>query len=246
MSDDRGDLDEQGEAQRDGLAQSLRALAGLGSNEMVLTETLTKIAEFAVAAVPGAEGAGLTFIAVNGAENLVATHPFVSAVDAVQYRLREGPCITAAATRRTVLSRSLGEDPRWPTFGEKVAELGVHSALSLPLITPNRVVGALNIYAKPKAVFFAGAARLAEQFATPAAVTVQNAHLLASAQSLVTRVQGTPNQREVIDRAMGHLVGREGLTTDEALMRLRTLATSQHKHVAEIAAAIMAGATEPP
>ena len=48
---------------------------------------------------------------------MVATDPFVGEVDAIQYRLIEGPCISAAAERRTMRSGSLGADPRWPTFG---------------------------------------------------------------------------------------------------------------------------------
>ncbi len=66
-------------------------------------------------------------------------------------------------------SGSLGAGARWPQFGSRVARLGVYSAVSLPLITPTGVVGALNVYAHAKHVFDERAAELGELFAVPAA-----------------------------------------------------------------------------
>jgi hypothetical protein len=43
--------------------------------------------------------------------------------------------VSAAAEARTVRSGSLGGDGRWPQIGSKVARLGVHSAVTLPLAT---------------------------------------------------------------------------------------------------------------
>ena len=63
--------------------------------------------------------------------------------------------------------------------------LGVHRAMSLPLIAPDGVVGAMNVYAHGKYTFDDRAAELGEIFATPAAIAVQNAHVLA-------RLDGSP------------------------------------------------------
>ena len=60
----------------------------------------------------------------------------------------------------------------------------MHSALSLPLITPDGVVGAMNVYAHDKYVFDDRAAELGEIYAEPAAIAVQNAQVLAQAQRL--------------------------------------------------------------
>ena len=65
----------------------------------------------------------------------MASAPFVVQVDAIQYGINEGPCITAAAEGRTMRSGSLSADRQWPRFGPRVGRLGVHSALSLPLVT---------------------------------------------------------------------------------------------------------------
>ena len=135
------------------LRESLTSLSRLATGQLSLEQILTQVAEFAVRAIPGADGAGLTLLENNRGDTIVATAPFVRAVDDIQYRIREGPCISAAAEGRTMRSGSLGGEPRWPRFGPRVSRLGVHSVLSLPLVTPDGVFGAMNVYAHDKNVF---------------------------------------------------------------------------------------------
>lgn len=210
------------------LSESLAALSRLGSNRMGLEDLLTRVATYAVGAIPGADGAGLTLLEEDRADTIVATAPFVTEIDDIQYGMRQGPCISAAAEARTVMSGSLGSDSRWPRFGGRVARLGVHSALSLPLMTPDGVLGAMNVYAHDKNVFDDRAAELGEIFAAPAAIAVQNAQVLAQAQRLASRLQSALETRGVIDRAVGILMSRSGGTAEGALERLRVL--SQHEH----------------
>jgi len=124
---------------------SLTALAGLSTARLGLEDLLTEVATFAVQAIPGADGAGLTLIESDRADTIVKSDPFVKAVDDIQYGLGEGPCISAATTGKAVRSGSLGGDPRWPRFGPRVSRLGVHSVLSLPLRTPDGMLGAMNV-----------------------------------------------------------------------------------------------------
>jgi putative methionine-R-sulfoxide reductase with GAF domain len=120
---------------------------------MSLVDVLTNVATFAVQAIPGADGAGLTLIESDRADTVVASEPFVREIDDVQYGLGEGPCISAAEKGEVMRSGSIGGDPRWPRFGARVGRLGVHSVLSLPLMAPDGIVGAMNVYARAKEVF---------------------------------------------------------------------------------------------
>ena len=228
-------IEDQDEALRD----SLLELSRLGSNRMGLEELLTRVARYAVQAIPGADGAGLTLIEDDRQDTIVATVAFVGEVDDIQYGIGEGPCISAARDAHTVISGSLGADPRWPRFGGAVARLGVHSAVSLPLITPDGVVGAMNVYAHAKHVFDDRAAELGEIFAAPAAVAVQNAQILAQTQRLAVRLQAALETRGVIDQAVGILRSRSGGTLAEALDRLRTLSQHEHHHLSIIAQQIV-------
>lgn len=220
----------------DDLRSSVAALSALANDELDLVQLLTRVAQWAVEAIPGADGSGLTLISKGGQPKLiVATAPFVTEIDNIQYSLEQGPCVTAAALGHTVVSGSLGSDQRWPQFGSKVARLGVHSAVSLPLITADGVVGAMNVYAHSKHAFDNRAAALGEAFAGPAAIAVQNAAILEDAVQLVEQLQAAQTARSVVDRAVGMLIGRFAANEHEALERLRAISQHEHRKLADVA-----------
>jgi GAF domain-containing protein len=226
------------------LQASLADLAGLVAASMGLEDLLAQVAGFAARAIPGADGAGVTLLQVDRADNrvevLAASAPFVAEVDEIQYVvLGEGPCITAALERRTVRSGSLGGEKLWPRFGPRVGRLGVHSVLSLPLPVADRVIGAINVYAHGKDVFDEHAAELAELFAAPAAVAVHNAQVLARAQALTDQLQAALARRPVIDQAIGILRARTGGTSEEAFDRLREISQNEHTRLGVVAQSIV-------
>jgi GAF domain-containing protein len=223
----------------DELRSSLAALSQLATGQMELTDVLTRVAEFAVRAIPGADGAGLTLIEAGHADTIVASAPFVTEVDAIQYGIGEGPCITAAAESRTMRSGSLGTDPLWPQFGPRVGHLGVHSALSLPLLTTDGVLGAMNVYAHARDAFDDRAALVGELFAVPAAIAVQNAQVLAQAKRLATQLQAALTSRTIIDQAKGILISRIGCTAEEAFDRLRQRSQSENQKVHTVAQSVV-------
>lgn len=220
------------------LRNSLSSLSQLAMSSLTLPQTLTHIAEFAVHAIPGADGAGLTLLDGDRPDTVVASDDFVVAVDRIQYSLGEGPCITAAECARTVRSGSLGGDAQWPRFGPRVGRLGVHSVLSLPLKTDDGVLGAMNVYARAKNAFDDRAATLAELFAVPAAVSVQNAQALSNALLLSEQLQKALTNRKVIDHAIGIVVSRSGCTSAEAFVKLREMSQKDHKKLADVAQSI--------
>ena len=145
----------------------------------------------------------------------------------------------SGAERRTVRSGLLAEDPLWPRFGPRVARLGVHSALSMPLVVGDVLVGAMNVYAKDRDVFDEHAARLGELFAGPAAVAVRNAQVLEQARRLTEQLQTALSSRAVIDQALGIVMGRTGGTADEAFVLLRRMSQSSNTRVNVLAQGIV-------
>jgi GAF domain-containing protein len=222
------------------LHDAMGQLAGLVTESFGLPDLLSHVATFAVHAIPGADGAGVTLLKVDRPDNMVqvlaASHPFVAEIDEIQYTLLgEGPCITAALEGRTVRSGSLGGEKMWPRFGPRVGRLGVHSALSLPLLVAEQVVGAINVYARDKDAFDDHAAELGELFATPAAVAVHNAQVLAQAQALTAQLQSALSSRPIIDQAIGILRGRTGGTAEEAFATLRQMSQADHVKLINVA-----------
>lgn len=223
------------------LRQSLTALSQLimGHGRDGLEAALTRIAEYAVRAVPGADGAGLTLVEHDRPDTIVASADFVRAVDAIQYGIGEGPCISAAAERRTVMCGSLSTDGQWPQFGPRVARLGVHSALSLPLIADGEVLGAMNIYARAHDAFDERAVELGELFAVPAAISVHNAQVLEQTGRLADQLQAALVSRSTIDRALGIVMSRTGCTEEQAFERLRAMSQAENRKVSAVAQRVL-------
>jgi GAF domain-containing protein len=233
-------VDDQFSADNADLRASLDDLAALVAGTLGLSDLLHRVAVFAARAIPGADGAGVTLLRIekgdHRVEALAASHPFVKEIDEIQYAVvKEGPCITAAMERRTVRSGSLGGEKMWPRFGPRVGRLGVHSALSLPLILPGQLVGAINVYGRGKDVFDERAAHLGEMFARPAAVAVHNAHVLAKALELTDQLQAALSSRPVIEQAIGILRARSGYSAEDGFARLRAISQGEHTKLAEVA-----------
>jgi len=97
----------------------------------------------------------------------------------------------------------------------------------------------MNVYAHDRQVFNERAAELGEIFAVPAAISVQNAQVLAQTQRLAARLQSALETRGVIDRALGIIMSRSGVTAAEALDRLRVLSQREHRKLVVVAAQII-------
>ena len=222
-----------------GLAAGLSGLAGIEAGHTTLAELLTDVSSFALRAIPGADGVGVTMIESTAPDTIVASSPFVQEIDDIQYRLGEGPCISAAAQARTTGSAELGIDESWPRFGPMAAALGIHSALSLPLILHELVIGALNVYSFAHDAFTDEARRIGELFAGPAAVAVYNARVLDQALKDRARLELALTSRSVIDQAIGIIQARSGISADEAFVRLRIISQHEHTKLRVVAAALV-------
>jgi GAF domain-containing protein len=213
------------EADEADLYAGLSGVAGIVAGARGVIDLLGEVAEFAARAIPGVDGAGVALIDSRRdaprIQTWATTAEFVREIDAVQYEdLNEGPCITCMQSRRPTVSGSLGSDSRWPHFGGRVARMAVHSALSLPLVVGEQLIGVINSYARSRDAFGERAVRLGSQFAGPAAVSVFNAQLLAKAQERTAQLQCALASRAMVDQAIGIIRGRSGGSAQEAFDRL--------------------------
>ncbi len=222
------------------LNAGLTGVAGIVAGARDVSEILGDIAQFAVQAIPGADGAGATLNETREDTPRISqwavTADFIRDIDAVQYEvLAEGPCITCMQTRRPAVSGSLGSDRRWPHFGGRVARMGVHSALALPLLVGDQVIGAINSYAFGRDAFASHAVKLGSQFTGPAAVSLYNAQLLAGARERTRELQRALVTRAVIDQAIGIIRGRSGVSSEEAFERLTRISQNANTKLSVVA-----------
>jgi hypothetical protein len=228
------------------LAAGLRGLSAMVSAGRSLELVLANVAEFAAQAIPGADGTGVGVTLIKpigitmGVQVCAATTPVVREIDLVQYDLlNEGPSISCMQIRRAAVSGSLGADKRWPRFGARAARLGAASALALPLLIDDQVVGSINVYARGKDVFGEHAVRLGSAFAQPAAVSVYNTQLLVAAQELAEHLRRAMISRKIIDQAIGIIRSRTGGTADDTFDRLKRMSQTENIRLATVAESIV-------
>jgi len=226
------------------LYAGLNRVAGIVAGAQEVTDLIRDMTEFAALAIPGVDGASIVLIdprlGIPSIQTWATTEQFVHDIDAVQYEeLNEGPCITCMQSRRPTVSGSLGSDSRWPHFGGRVARMRVHSALALPLIVGDQVIGSINAYAMGRDAFGDHAVQLGSQFASTAAVAVYNAQLLTNAHERTLRLQRALDSRSVIDQAVGIIRSRSGATADEAFERLAHISQSENIKVHAVAARLV-------
>jgi GAF domain-containing protein len=162
-------------------------------------------------------------------------------VNGLQYSLGEGPCLTALADGSSAYSADLAADPRWPRFAAAAVAEGIQSALSLPLIAQEQVIGALNLYARGRAAFGETETRLAEKFAENAAGALALGQRLVSYAALTDQLRAALGSRAVIDQAVGILMGQEHCSQQQAFAALRTASQNRNVKLRVLAEEIVTG-----
>lgn len=198
------------------LADSLADIEGV-------TETIDQIVSFAVQEIDTTYG-GITLIKSGGRtyQTVGATHQSVIEADRIQYELRQGPCVDAAADSKIVVSSYLATDDRWPNWGPKASALGFNSVLSAELHARGRRIGALNLYGTEESTFTPEDIALAALFARQGALALGYAR---SEQGLREALE----TRTVIGQAQGLLMERFEIDADRAFATLRRF--SQHHNL---------------
>src|SRR4051794_13739826 len=116
----------------------------------------------------------------------------------------------------------------------------------MPLVTPERPVGAFNLYSDTPGFFEEAETRLVERFAREATVAVGIAARLAAQAVLTDQLRASLASRAVIDQALGVIMGQRRCTAAEAFAILRSASQNRNVKVREIAGQIITGITGQP
>lgn len=181
----------------------------------------------------GCEYASVTLVHADGTlETVASSHPVVDQADALQYSLGEGPCVTAAKTDGLYLSPETASDPRWPNWGPRAAELGLHSIMSVHLFTERQVLGALNLYARASRKYTDTDVETARVVAAHASVGLARSR---AEQNLWRAI----DSRHLIGQAQGVLMERFGFGTEQAFSVLKRYSQEQNLKLREVAATLL-------
>jgi GAF domain-containing protein len=199
-------------------------------------EVLRRVTVTAQHAIPGADLVSITLREQDGALcTPVQSAQEATELDQAQYRDDEGPCIDAAdpAGPAFVLSTDLSRERAWPAFTRAATAHGYVSILSTALMAgPALFTGALNIYSRRVDGLDTDARDFALLLATHASLALTTAHTrqdLAEYNEKAFQLRKAIDTRTVIGQATGILMGRRGLTAEDAFEVLSR--TSQNRNV---------------
>jgi hypothetical protein len=198
-------------------------------------ELLPLLVSAALDIVPGAQYGGVSVIRASGrVETVAPSHPLVEQVDELRYQLDEGPCLDALHHGSTALARDLAVDARWPAYGPRAAELGIHAQLGVQLVDEPRTTCSLNLYAAQDDAFSDNAVRLAGLIVRHAAPALRHA-------SLERQLIDAVDSRQTIGQAVGILMWQYQLTDAQAFSYLVRLSQVSNTKVRQVAADLVDG-----
>lgn len=205
-----------------------------------LEDALETIVARAEQALLGVDSAGVA-VHRDRAPVRAASSPLARQVDDVQYRIGQGPCLQAFHANVVVVLDLDGRDRRWTVFQAAALASGARTVLSVPLRLDGHPIGSLNLYSRGRRAFSARVVREAELFARPAGLFLSRAGVAVHAVE-AAEVAGLELQdRTVIDRALGVLMGvHDDPSVERAVVRLEQVAADLGLDVPLAAARIVA------
>ena len=217
------------------LAEQL-AHAARDLNSTEVEETLEQAIALAMRLIEGCDGAGVTLVRPGHVlETPACTAEFVARGDALQYELREGPCIEAVWEHEIVTSTDLTTEVSWPAWGPRaVAELGVRSVMCVQLFVEEEILGSLNLYSMQP---FGAFARTEDRYVAQNLATHISLALFAAQQ--IERLNLTVISRNPIGQAEGILMARLDISAKEAYDILKQVSSSSNMNLFSVAAEIV-------
>jgi len=224
------------------LQRSLAELSSFLVSDHSSADTLTRVAGLAVEAVPAAMFAGITMLVDGKVTTQTFTDPTCPEIDQAQYESGHGPCLDAFRKGTSIIVESLATDGRYPEFAASALAHGVRSTLSLPMLSGEASVGAMNFYAGTDAAFGQTEAEVGRLFAAQATVVLVNAQAYWGARLRSEHLEQALAGREVIDLAKGIIMNAIGCGPDEAFDTLVKQSQQENRKLRVVAAEIVARA----
>jgi hypothetical protein len=211
-------------------------LRGDGNND----EALRRLVELAVKHISGCSWASITVLERGAGRTLAFSDRIAEQADLLQYKLNEGPCLSAAENDQDYLMFDVEGNTRWPRYAAALVEqTPVRCVLSFDLIAPESA--ALNLFAESPGAYDDEAMNTGAVFAAQASSLVA----LYDAQDTATNLEAALGSSRRIGAAIGVLMAHHKVTDDVAFDMLRTSSQHLHRKLRDIAADVVETGTLP-
>jgi hypothetical protein len=176
----------------------------------------------------GAPGRGIswaiTLLREEGSTTLAAGSPASESVDQLQAAFEDGPSRAAARAGEFVLITDMRRERRWPGYAAGAVNLGILSALSVPLSPADVFRTAFNMYAPLPHLFTSTDITAAVRFARRASWTLRLVEQAGRQAKNEEELSSAQLSRVLAAMALRTLVREYGFSVEEALEYLRRAA----------------------
>jgi GAF domain-containing protein len=189
----------------------------------------------------GASGAGVMMVDESAMLRAVAaTDETGFLLETVQEECGRGPCVDALTFDRVIWTTDLAREDRWPALVPQLPDAGVRAVLGLPIHVGPVPVGSLNVYRDQPREWSTADIDALSAYATVIDGLLRSALQARTREELADQLQHALDHRVVIERAVGVIMGRDGIDAVTAFNKLRAAARSSERRVADVAAELLA------
>jgi GAF domain-containing protein len=221
------------------LAATFVELADTLVDDFDVIELLTMLSERCVRLLD-ATGTGILLGDQHGTLQVIAaSSDQAQLLELFQLLNDEGPCLDCYRTGQAVVHADLAQANPWPRFGAVALEAGIPSVHAFPMRLRDRVVGTLNLFRAEARPLSSADIAVAQALAHAATIAILQDHAARDARATVVQFRHALNSRVTIEQAKGVLSEREGITTDQAFSRLRSVARSHRIKLGTVAAGVV-------
>ncbi|MBM6405841.1 GAF and ANTAR domain-containing protein [Phycicoccus sp. CSK15P-2] len=207
-----------------------------------LSDYLERVVHAVRSAVAGCDEVGVTILSSDRPHTAAYTTVQTLEIDAAQYALDEGPCLTAARTGDEQMVPDVCiDDGRWPRFSEVARSDGMRSLFAVPLVSGDERVGAMNLYAWAVDAFDELDVRIVRMAAGRCADAVVAVSALDGMRRLAGQLEEAMASRAVIEQAKGVVMAMRGVSEHQAFEILRKSSQDRNVKVRVLAGEIVSG-----
>jgi transcriptional regulator with GAF, ATPase, and Fis domain len=190
--------------------------------------------------VPDCVGISLSSSEHDVTWTMVATSQEIAVLDAVQY-LDDGPCVHAVEAEEVVEYNDddVLDERAWAQFARATAAATISSTLTLPVLSTERVVGSVNLYARSRHAFEGLHEEMARIFHAWAPGAVTNADLSFSSRAAAEDAPHKLRRDVDIQVAVGLLAAAYLIDVEAARARLVEASRRAGVTEADLAASII-------
>lgn len=153
----------------------------------------------------------------------------------IQLESGTGPCVEAFVRDDLIVTEDLATESRWPEVAARVAPLGIHGMIGVPVHLSGLPVGSLDVYINKPHTWERAEQRALRSYADVVGSLMEAAITAHQAGELAHQLNYALEHRVPIERGIGYLMARDRLDHADAFNRLRRSARNARRRIGEVA-----------